>query len=756
MKKNIIKYSFLLSVAGFGLQSCISDAPFMAEGEGTVSVTTEMHSDVQLATRSLDAQTKAELEDNLTIYIENKKGVIRKYKGKNDLPNSITLNAGEYAIEGWTGDSVSASYDRKFYRGYQKFTVEGGINSEVKFDVNIANVIVSIDAETLNQDFHDFKVTFSHSRGLLTFDRQSTEEGKKGYFMMPNADKDLYYKVELKSQLGEDIVKEGTLANVERAHEYSIKILSEAPENNLGAGQIRLEIMDIPVLDKKLNVYPAPIYYAQLGAEKEEFDIENTQIDFSEGNFSDVRLRIVGYGSLTRLALTFPEPFTGMETVNGVNLRNNNDAKTAAVDALVANHIIYGAESSGKVYDDAGATTYDECWITFEKEFFSALPVSTTEYVIQVAATDGMENPASSTLSIRIANAPEAVDKKMVESMAPADPYDDSKPMAILATSAELGLIVRSEEATGYGIEYRKKNSSDSYTQVPLVSPNALNLRSTIKISDLEPGTEYEYRAYCDGYTEQNPKTFRTEDVYLIPNGNMNDWSTKGNVNIPGPGGNATYWDSGNHGSFLVSAALGGKNVTMPDDNFIPGNRVAKLQTGTVMSVMAAGNLFVGQYISNDGTQGADLNFGREFNGSHPSALKFKMNYRPGKVDKYTRRDETAELVQGENDHGQVYVAIASAQSELHTAKGVMFDPHGDNILGYGQITWNENIGATNQMADIIIPINYYEKAKDVKATHIIIVCSASKYGDYFSGSSTSVMYLDDFEFEYGDIHWDE
>ena len=37
------------------------------------------------------------------------------------------------------------------------------------------------------------------------------------------------------------------------------------------------------------------------------------------------------------------------------------------------------------------------------------------------------------------------------------------------------------------------------------------------------------------------------------------------------------------------------------------------------------------------------------------------------------------------------------------------------------------------------------------KPTHIIIVCSSSKYGDYFTGSTGSLMYLDDLELVYGD-----
>ena len=37
----------------------------------------------------------------------------------------------------------------------------------------------------------------------------------------------------------------------------------------------------------------------------------------------------------------------------------------------------------------------------------------------------------------------------------------------------------------------------------------------------------------------------------------------------------------------------------------------------------------------------------------------------------------------------------------------------------------------------------------DIAPTHLFIVCSASRWGDYFTGSTKSVMYLDDFELLY-------
>ena len=39
--------------------------------------------------------------------------------------------------------------------------------------------------------------------------------------------------------------------------------------------------------------------------------------------------------------------------------------------------------------------------------------------------------------------------------------------------------------------------------------------------------------------------------------------------------------------------------------------------------------------------------------------------------------------------------------------------------------------------------------ATDRKPTHIVVVCSASRWGDYFIGSTSSVLVVDDLELIY-------
>ena len=74
----------------------------------------------------------------------------------------------------------------------------------------------------------------------------------------------------------------------------------------------------------------------------------------------------------------------------------------------------------------------------------------------------------------------------------------------------------------------------------------------------------------------------------------------------------------------------------------------------------------------------------------------------------------------------------------------------GDGIIGYGEKTFDEAYNDGENLKELIINLDYdnfggYQR----KPTSIIIVASSSKFGDYFEGSDTSKMWLDDMELIY-------
>ena len=67
-----------------------------------------------------------------------------------------------------------------------------------------------------------------------------------------------------------------------------------------------------------------------------------------------------------------------------------------------------------------------------------------------------------------------------------------------------------------------------------------------------------------------------------------------------------------------------------------------------------------------------------------------------------------------------------------------MTDP---GVIAYGAMSTAEHVSEYRRFT---IPIKYRDTTR--KPKHIVIVATACKYGDYFTGSENSVMYVDEFE----------
>ncbi|MDE6408821.1 MAG: PCMD domain-containing protein, partial [Muribaculaceae bacterium] len=145
--------------------------------------------------------------------------------------------------------------------------------------------------------------------------------------------------------------------------------------------------------------------------------------------------------------------------------------------------------------------------------------------------------------------------------------------------------------------------------------------------------------------------------------------------------------------------------------------------------------------------------FGRPYNGSHPKALKVWANYRPASGVKAESKniDFLPVNFDGGTDHGQIYVALTTEPVEIRTnpSNRKLFDAEDAVVLAYGEKTWTGNFGPDGALEAVEIPINYNERANKQAAKYLVVVVSASKYGDFFSGAAGSVFYLDDFELVY-------
>jgi len=193
MKMKKISFFCAASLAMLSLTGCSDEIEYdTGEGEGRILLGAILNNDTKVTARA--AEPDAELASNTIIWISNSKGVVRKYNGVGEIPASgIKLLCDNYVAEAWAGDSVPASFDKKWFKGREAFTVRRGEIMQVDVECKIANVVVEVRYdEQLHNAFESLSLTAGHKAGSLTFEGRE-DEGRPGYFMMPSFDKDIAY-----------------------------------------------------------------------------------------------------------------------------------------------------------------------------------------------------------------------------------------------------------------------------------------------------------------------------------------------------------------------------------------------------------------------------------------------------------------------------------------------------------------------------------------------------------------------------------
>lgn len=286
-----------------------------------------------------------------------------------------------------------------------------------------------------------------------------------------------------------------------------------------------------------------------------------------------------------------------------------------------------------------------------------------------------------------------------------------------------------------------------------------------------EPETQYTIMAYC-GSDQTEPLTVVTDPVQPLLNGSFEEWSTDDDIVYPYLPGTAPYWSTGNKGAKIASTTLTDKCPPRPGST---GQYAAYLKSQFANLVglgkFAAGNLFLGHYVRNEGTNGI-LTFGRKFS-LRPTKLRIWVKYHQGIIDKLKSVPVGSNIKLGDPDNGHIYIALGtwSATEYGKDSRGnqvgtddspicvdtrdvaTFFKPDGKDVIAYGEYVFDadtEKAFADSHVDGWVtmdIQLNY--RVKNVAPTHMMIVCSASRWGDYFTGSTKSEMWVDDFELIY-------
>lgn len=276
----------------------------------------------------------------------------------------------------------------------------------------------------------------------------------------------------------------------------------------------------------------------------------------------------------------------------------------------------------------------------------------------------------------------------------------------------------------------------------------------TAKIPALTPDTEYELALEVNSeLVSGQTAEFTTEKAAQMPNSGFEDWRERdggigGTKMVKFPDDGVTkFWDSANGGV--------GLSLTKDSDDKrsgSAGSKSAYMKSDVYFGTFAAGNLYTGQFKAIDfGSMSAEVSFGQPFT-SRPSALKGWYKADPGLITHANAA--VPDLPNGAKDEYQIYVLLTNwAEPRIVNPKkaATLIDFSADYVVGVGQITDIDGITGSEkveQWTEFNIPIQY---KSNEKPTYIVVVACASKYGDFFVGSTDSVLQVDDFELVYSE-----
>lgn len=733
------KYLFpLCAVAVMAMTaSCSDDERYDAAGQGRVIIDTQIRQTTATVTRA--AADEDYLNSSLILWISNDRGPVRKYNGLDQIPaDGDWLKSGSYLAEAWAGDSVSASFDKRWFKGSKSFEITPGEVTAVTVDCKIANVLVSVVyPEAVTDLLDNVTMTVGHRRGSLSFEAPDVADGRKAYFMMPSNDKNLVWTLKAtKKADGAPVEVTGTIENARPATEYILTVRGDSKPGEAGGGyfDINVDTDEVEVYDDIMLELP-PIVNGY------GFDI-NDPIVGQPGNVGRRSVFINASDEIVSATVSIDN----FSTLLGIKDDAGNDFTD--LDLIKCEDAFYErltAAGIERIYNYDAAEGYSTLKVNFLDNFTNSLPEGNYSFVFTV--TDSKDRRSQATLNINVNNAP--------LELADINAADTWTNRTVLRAS-----VLRDDYGTA-SFEYRPAGSGAWQTVAATADGTALSAA----ISGLQPATAYEYRVICTLDNFASPaKTFTTEAASQLPESGFETWYrlSGSNNKLWGIGEEANpFWGSGNSALMKYPFAISADNNPTSVDTSVKhsGNSSVRLKSIEVMGVQfAAGNMFIGEFIRTDGTNGV-IGWGRQWT-SRPVKLRGYARYAPVAVSR--ENADYAALKKGDMDQGTIYIALLD-DSQLKEDSGKqypvivktkndkdnprqLFDKNGSNVIAYGEMVFKDATSGDG-FQEFEITLDY--KRNDVKPTYIMATASSSIGGDYFVGGDGSQLWLDDLELVY-------
>ncbi len=646
--------------------------------------------------------------------------MVQKYQGIDKVPAQIQLVSGDYAVRVTAGDSVAASFEQRFFEGKKDFSIEKGAVSTVEVNCGIANTVVAIVwDESLKEMFQeDYQVTVTSSTGELVY--SSANVDAKGYFSLPENNRKLTCKFRATTLGGKTYESSSELSDLSPATLYNLTYsYKETEVGPTGGAVLNIKVEEVPLGDTyTITLKQRPVIVCK-DVDGQSYDLEqpmylelNTQADYS--------IQVSTSSDLKNLVFR-NERFTEWGgSANQLDILTLNEQDTEIW------------KNVGISVSDKKQTSNGDVWtVCFAKDLIAKMTAEEGSVETTIEAVDAEGKSRVTVWNIVASNATVKT--------------SEMKPYEVWTSKATLHGEILREMLFTPKFRYRVKGEQEWTTVDADLSANSFGKET------------YEYQAMDGDQASSVTCEFTTETEFQPENAGFEYTSGSSPILIYGDK-QSMWWDTGNHGSATMK-----KNVTTPDTSVKHSGNQSILLSSQFVGVLgigkfAAGNLFAGKYLKTDGTDGV-LGWGRPCT-SRPKALKLWVRYEPGTVD-----NGGSHIANGVTDQGIIYVAVGdwagqAAEGEtwpfvVKTKDQTLFTTEkgtysGDGTIAYGEKIFTEAYKEGTNLKELTIELDYNNYGGDQrKPTSIIIVASASRYGDYFEGSGASKMWLDDMELIY-------
>lgn len=713
-------YSILSALLLIGLLSC-NEEKSAKTGQGYLYLGVEKN--VTMVTKAVNPTLSVAIldaaEDTVKYFAD-----FEKEQGSEGL----LMDAGAYQIVVSAGKKDSAAWELPYFYGKTDCEIVANQVTSAKVTCKIANTKVTVDySDDFKKYFTDFSTTVSNVSGSLTYEMNET----RGGFFAPDP---LKAKLQLTNKDGEQFELNREYPDVQERYHYTLRFKLEGdpdqPDDSGEAGgkfDITVEekadtvYVNIPVRVEDLEAMKAPVFILT------GFD-ENNTLEYKDKKATESSMKLTAGNGIERLMLTIQS-----ESLNtSVNLANLSEADKEQLTKI-------GFPISETVKDT------EELQFDFTEMSNTLTPLGnspqTYTFAFTVRDNKSQEKQVSFTYQVK------------------PDVTLLTRDIATANIWATFTFFTGEMEGEGeLGFEYKKKADKE-WTKIVVESKNADGKTFSAFVEGLNSHTEYEYRAVSADFegnkVEANIVDFTTEyanaddsEKPFVPNLSFDDWYKNGKSwysNIS----SSIYWDSGNQGANTI----GEKNPTAPTADVAKsgeGKQAAVLKSQFVglgsLGAFAAGNIYTGSFGETIGMSGAMLNFGQPYKGGRPTKLIGYYKYNPQKVNNGGYK----ELTSGSMDKCAIYVVLCNwkSQFKVNTSTQTFVDLNGDDILAYGELSEQEaSVTKMDNYVKFEIDIKY--RNLEIMPTYVLIVASASKYGDYFTGGEGSTLYIDEFELQY-------